>query len=86
MSRLFEELDYCPTPRGALTRRRRREMRRGVDVYRSNPFPRHQKRQARNEDNSPDIEDHETAMGVPEQALRVEPSALSLDFECAGMD
>ena len=33
MSRLFEELDYCPTPIGALTLRRRREMRLGVDVY-----------------------------------------------------
>lgn len=32
MSRLFEELDYRPTPIGALTLRRRREARLGVDV------------------------------------------------------
>jgi spermidine synthase len=32
MSRLFEELDYCPTPIGALSLRRRREARLGVDV------------------------------------------------------
>ncbi len=33
MSRLFQELDYCPTPIGALSLRRRRELRLGVDVY-----------------------------------------------------
>lgn len=33
MSHLFEELDYCPTPIGALSLRRRRELRLGVDVY-----------------------------------------------------
>ena len=33
MSRLFEELDYCPTPIGALGLRRRRELRLDVDVY-----------------------------------------------------
>ena len=33
MGRLFEELDYCPTPIGALSLRRRRELRLGVDVY-----------------------------------------------------
>ncbi|SEO78618.1 Spermine/spermidine synthase [Salinihabitans flavidus] len=33
MSRLFEELDYCPTPIGALSLRRRRELKLGVDVY-----------------------------------------------------
>ena len=33
MSRLFEELDYCPTPIGPLSLRRRRELRLGVDVY-----------------------------------------------------
>lgn len=32
MSRLFEELDYQPTPIGALSLRRRRELRLGVDV------------------------------------------------------
>jgi hypothetical protein len=32
MSRLFEELDYCPTPIGAISLRRRREARLGVDV------------------------------------------------------
>lgn len=33
MSLYFEELDYRPTPIGALTLRRRREMTLGVDVY-----------------------------------------------------
>lgn len=33
MSVLFEELDYCPTPIGALSLRRRRELRLGVDVF-----------------------------------------------------
>lgn len=33
MSRLFEELDYCPTPIGALSLRRRRELKLDVDVY-----------------------------------------------------
>jgi spermidine synthase len=33
MSALFEELDYCPTPIGALSLRRRRELRLGVDVF-----------------------------------------------------
>jgi spermidine synthase len=33
MSALFEELDYCPTPMGALTLRRRRDLSRGVDVF-----------------------------------------------------
>lgn len=33
MSLLFEELDYCPTPIGALSLRRRRELRLGVDVF-----------------------------------------------------
>jgi len=33
MSALFEELDYQPTPLGALSLRRRREPRLGVDVY-----------------------------------------------------
>lgn len=33
MSYLFEELDYCPTPIGALSLRRRRELRLDVDVY-----------------------------------------------------
>jgi len=33
MSRYFEELDYCETARGALSLRRRRELRLGVDVY-----------------------------------------------------
>lgn len=32
MSKLFEELDYRPTPIGALSLRRRRELRLGVDV------------------------------------------------------
>jgi spermidine synthase len=32
MSRLFEELDYRPTPIGAISLRRRREARLGVDV------------------------------------------------------
>lgn len=32
MSALFEELDYCPTPIRALSLRRRRELRIGVDV------------------------------------------------------
>lgn len=32
MSKLFEELDYRPTPIGALILRRRRELRLGVDV------------------------------------------------------
>ena len=32
MSRLFEELDYRPTPIGALSLRRRREARLGVDI------------------------------------------------------
>lgn len=32
MSRLFEELDYRPTPIGALVLRRRREARLGVDI------------------------------------------------------
>jgi len=33
MSVLFEELDYCPTPIGALTLRRRRDLERDVDVF-----------------------------------------------------
>ncbi len=33
MSRLFEELDYCPTEIGVLTLRRRREMRLGRDIF-----------------------------------------------------
>lgn len=33
MSRLFEELDYRPTPIGAISLRRRREPRLDVDVY-----------------------------------------------------
>jgi len=33
MSAYFEELDYCPTPIGALTLRRRRELRLNVDVF-----------------------------------------------------
>lgn len=33
MSHLFEELDYCPTPIGALSLRRRRDMRLGAEVY-----------------------------------------------------
>ena len=33
MSALFEELDYRPTPIGALSLRRRRELRLGVDVF-----------------------------------------------------
>lgn len=33
MSHFFEELDYCPTPIGALSLRRRRDLRLGVDVW-----------------------------------------------------
>src|SRR4030088_3459450 len=33
MSKLFEELDYRPTPIGALSLRRRRELTLGVDVF-----------------------------------------------------
>src|SRR5438128_12301070 len=33
MSKLFEELDYRPTPIGALSLRRRRELKLGVDVF-----------------------------------------------------
>lgn len=33
MSLLFEELDYCPTPIGALSLRRRRELSLNVDVF-----------------------------------------------------
>lgn len=33
MSRLFEELDYRPTSLGALSLRRRREMKLGIDVF-----------------------------------------------------
>lgn len=33
MSRLFEELDFRPTPIGAISLRRRRELRLDVDVY-----------------------------------------------------
>ena len=33
MSALFEELDYCPTPIGAVSLRRRKELRLGIDVY-----------------------------------------------------
>lgn len=33
MSHLFEELDYCPTPIGALSLRRRRDLRLGLDVF-----------------------------------------------------
>lgn len=33
MSRLFEELDYCPTPIGALSLRRRHDARLGREVY-----------------------------------------------------
>ncbi|MCM2561687.1 hypothetical protein M8756_04720 [Lutimaribacter sp. EGI FJ00015] len=33
MSAFFEELDYCPTPIGALSLRRRRDLRLGVDVW-----------------------------------------------------
>lgn len=33
MSLLFEELDYCPTPIGALSLRRRRDLRLGCDVF-----------------------------------------------------
>lgn len=33
MSNLFEELDYVPTPMGALTLRRRRELSLGIDIY-----------------------------------------------------
>ena len=33
MSAYFEELDYCPTPIGSLSLRRRRELKLGVDVF-----------------------------------------------------
>jgi spermidine synthase len=33
MSAAFEELDYCPTPMGALTLRRRRDLKLDVDVF-----------------------------------------------------
>ena len=33
MSAYFEELDYCPTPIGGLSLRRRRELKLGVDVF-----------------------------------------------------
>lgn len=33
MSALFEELDYCPTSSGALSLRRRHDLRLGVDVW-----------------------------------------------------
>lgn len=33
MSAMFEELDYCPTPIGALSLRRRHDLRLGVDVW-----------------------------------------------------
>ena len=33
MSLYFEELDYRPTPIGAVSLRRRRELRLGVDVF-----------------------------------------------------
>jgi spermidine synthase len=33
MSALFEELDYCPTPIGGLSLRRRRDLRLDVDVF-----------------------------------------------------
>ncbi len=33
MSAFFEELDYCPTPIGTLSLRRRRDLRLGVDVW-----------------------------------------------------
>lgn len=33
MSKLFEELDYRPTPIGAISLRRRREMTLGIDVF-----------------------------------------------------
>jgi spermidine synthase len=33
MSAAFEELDYCPTPIGGLSLRRRRELKLGVDVF-----------------------------------------------------
>lgn len=33
MSATFEELDYCPTPLGALSLRRRRELKLDVDVF-----------------------------------------------------
>jgi spermidine synthase len=33
MSKYFEELDYCPTPIGALSLRRRRELTLDVDVF-----------------------------------------------------
>lgn len=33
MSALFEEIDFCPTPIGALSLRRRRDLRLGVEVW-----------------------------------------------------
>jgi spermidine synthase len=33
MSKLFEELDYCVTPMGALSLRRRTELALGIDIY-----------------------------------------------------
>lgn len=33
MGKLFEELDYWPTPIGALSLRRRRELKLGIDIY-----------------------------------------------------
>jgi spermidine synthase len=33
MSALFEELDYCPTPMGVLSLRRRRDLASGGDIY-----------------------------------------------------
>lgn len=33
MSALFEELDYCPTPSGALSLRRRYDVKLGEDVW-----------------------------------------------------
>jgi spermidine synthase len=33
MSALFEELDYCPTPMGGLSLRRRRDLKLDVDVF-----------------------------------------------------
>ena len=33
MSALFEELDYCPTPIGGLSLRRRRDLKLDVDVF-----------------------------------------------------
>ncbi|MBE0414096.1 hypothetical protein [Yoonia sp.] len=33
MRKMFEELDYCPTPIGALSLRRRHDLRLGVDVW-----------------------------------------------------